>query len=690
MLNFDLKIRSRDLNTLINTVKHYNPDADFDLIRRVYAFADKAHQDQTRLSGEPYIIHPLEVALILANLKFDTTTMAAAILHDTVEDTGTTIEVISRQFGDEIAQLVDGVTKISSIKNKSRATAQAETLRKMLIATTRDIRVIIIKLADKLHNMRTIMFQPPEKQQRIATETMDIYAPIARRLGMSKISSELEDLSFQVLHPVEYEKIRKKLSQRRNDLEEYLDNIRNELMGKLGELHIQADISWRAKHFYSIYRKMYKQKKELDDIYDIRAIRIITNEIKDCYGILGVIHTMWSPITARFKDYIAVPKSNMYQSLHTTVIGPEGYPLEIQIRTHSMHITAEMGIAAHWLYKDGKVSAGKGIKKDYKKLSLLQDISKWKKDLQDSREFMTSLKMDLYEDEIFVFTPLGKIIKLAQGATPIDFAFAIHTEVGYHTVGAKVNNKMVSLKDELRSGDIVEILTNKNGHPKQEWLKSVVSPNARYKIRSWLRKQIENETREPIHEKDKEKQKEKNRPKTPKQITVSIPREEQVRIKNLSKKQRIGVKIEGTSDVLIRLSQCCQPIPGDDVIGFITRGRGITVHKKTCPSLKKMSDEQERFIKIVWDDSSERFYPVKLSVKGLDRPNLLKDIADEISLCQTNIIKAEAQVDDNGTALFRFILEVKSKRHLKDIENRIRKIKNITDVFKVNEKVIIK
>ncbi|HOO73122.1 MAG TPA: bifunctional (p)ppGpp synthetase/guanosine-3',5'-bis(diphosphate) 3'-pyrophosphohydrolase [Spirochaetota bacterium] len=683
----DLKIRSRDIETLISTIKQKNPDDDLDLIKRAYDYACESHKNQLRLSGEPYIIHPLEVALILANLNFDTTTIAAALLHDTVEDTGTTLETISSVFGEEVARLVDGVTKISSIKNRSQATAQAETLRKMLIATIRDIRVIIIKLADKLHNMRTIMFQPADKQQRIAKETMDIYAPIARRLGMSKIASELEDLAFQVLYHQEYEEIRKKLAQRKNELEEYLEYIRTTLHEKLKELNINAEITGRAKHYFSIYRKMYKQNKQFDDIYDIRAVRIITDEVRDCYGVLGVIHTMWSPVAARFKDYIAVPKSNMYQSLHTTVIGPQGFPLEVQIRTKKMHLTAEMGIAAHWLYKDHDAGK-KGIKKEYKDLTLLQDINRWQKDLHDSREFMKSLKMDLYEDEIFVFTPQGKIINLAKGATPLDFAFAIHTEIGFHTVGAKVNNRMVPLREKLNSGDIVEILTSKNGHPTQEWLKFVASPNARYKIRNWLRKNIEKDKKESAEEKEKEKGKKSQ--KEPKKVSVTIPLDEQIRIKNLSKKQRIGVQIEGASDVLIKLSQCCQPIPGDNVIGFITRGRGITVHKINCPSLKRLRNEKERFINIVWEESSSKFYPVKIAVHALDRQNLLKDIADEISLCHTNIIKAEAQVKEEGAALLKFILEVKSNKHLKEIETRIRKIKNVTDVYKLNEKVIIK
>ncbi len=689
MVKLDYKIRSRDYNTLISVIRENGLDVDMNVIKNAYDFAASAHENQSRLSGEPFLTHPLEVAIILAKLKMDTETIVAALLHDTVEDTGTTLEYIRKNFSEEVALLVDGVTKISFIKNRSRATAQAETLRKMLIATIQDIRVIIIKLADKLHNMRTIMFQPADKQQRIARETMDLYAPIANRLGMSKISSELEDIAFTVLFPDEYLIIEEKIAQRKDEVEKYIENVRRILSAKIAELDIQAEITGRAKHYLSIYRKLQEQNKTFDDIYDIRAIRIITGEIKDCYGILGIIHTLWSPITARFKDYIAVPKSNMYQSLHTTVIGPEGFPMEVQIRTEEMHATAEMGIAAHWMYKEKK-----SLKKDYKNLKLLNDIKEWQKDLKDTREFMKSLKMDLYEDEIFVFTPQGKIIKLASGATPVDFAFAIHTEVGLHTTGAKVNNKIVPLKTKLRSGDIVEILTSKKGHPSEAWLKFVVSPRARYKIRQWIRKQNESQQpQEPQEQKEARDSRETIRDTQEEEKSniaeVFIPKDEQLKLEKYSRKSNFGVTIDGASNVLIRLSQCCQPIPGDDVIGFITRGRGITVHKKNCPSLKRLRTEKERFINIVWEESGS-LYPIKLAVHSIDRPNLLKDILDEISLCKTNILKAEAEVKDGTHAVFKFILEVKSQEHLSEIISSVKKVQNVNDVFKINEKVVLK
>jgi len=680
MPEFDLKIRSRDLATLEESIRAYNPDGDFDILRRAYAFAEEAHKNQNRLSGEPYIIHPLEVALILASLKMDITTISAALLHDVVEDTGTTLELIKKQFNSEIANLVDGVTKISHIKDRSKASAQAETLRKMLIATVKDLRVIIIKLADKLHNMRTIMFQRDDKQQRIAKETLDIYAPIARRLGMTKISSELEDHSFHVIYRDEYDQIRRLLSERDHERDEYLDQIRGVITKKMQDLKINATITGRAKHYFSIFRKMKIQEKSFDEIYDIRAIRVITEEVKDCYAVLGVIHTLWSPVQGRFKDYIAVPKSNMYQSLHTTVIGPEGHPLEVQIRTREMHETAQMGVAAHWVYKEDK----KDPKKDYKDLTLLRNINKLYSEGGNTREFMQDLKMDLYEDEIFVFTPRGKIIKLAKDSTPVDFAFAIHSEIGLHTNGAKVNTRIVPLRTKLQSGDIVEVLTSKNGHPSEAWLKFVRSSGARYKIRNWLRKnqqqtEEEEKPKQPVHK------------KKPQTAEVTIPVDEQIKLSKFSRKKKSdGISIEGAANVLIKLSQCCQPIPGDDVVGFITRGRGITVHKKNCPSLKRLEREKERFIKVVWEETENSFYPIKLAVEGVDRPNLLKDLADEISLCNTNIIKAEATVKETGYAAFKFILEVKSNKHLEAIKVRIMKIKNITDVYKLNEKVIIK
>ncbi len=475
-----------------------------------------------------------------------------------------------------------------------------------------------------------------------------------------------------------YNDIKNNIAQRNTELEAYLENVRKILGERLAALNISARITGRAKHYYSIHKKIHEQKKPFEEIYDIRAIRIITNEIRDCYGILGVVHTLWSPIIKRFKDYIAVPKSNMYQSLHTTVIGPDGHRLEVQIRTEKMHATAEMGIAAHWLYKEDPSV----IKKDYKNITFLRDITEWQTDLQDTREFMKSLKMDLYENEIFVFTPKGKIIKLPKGATPLDFAYAIHTEIGHSTVGAKVNSQIVPLKTKLKSGDIVEIMTSKKGHPSESWLKLAISPSARNKIRAWLRRQLEADVK---HEEDDKPREERTAP-------ASIPGDEQIKLKSTprKKKKQAGITINGASNVLIRLSQCCQPIPGDDVVGFITRGRGITVHKRNCPSLKRLAHEQERFVSIKWEGAPDTLYPVKVAVEGIDRPNLLKDVADEIALAKTNIIKVEARVEESEHAVFRFILEVQSNDHLKEIIAKLKSVKNITNVYKLNEKVILK
>ncbi len=681
MGEFDLKIKERDFNTLLEILKKNRPDADISLITKAYQYAENAHKDQKRLSGEPYIIHPLEVAIILAKLKMDSDTIIAALLHDVVEDTEISLLKITTNFNEDIAHLVDGVTKISSLKKKTKYHDQAQTLRKMLMATIKDARVIIIKLADKTHNMRTLMFQPPAKQKKIATEVLDIYAPLAGRLGMSKTRSELEDLAFHILYPEDYNELKKHFSLRREEIEAYIEFISEELNKELVKNSIQAEISGRVKHFYSIYRKMKFQDKSFEDIFDIRAIRIIAKEVRDCYAILGTVHTLWPPVPSRFKDYIAVPKSNMYQSLHTTVTGPDKHFLEIQIRTQEMDITAEMGIAAHWSYKEN-MDLKDSISKQ-SGLALLKDITKWREDVNDTREFMTELKMDLYEEEIFVFTPKGKIIKLAKGATPIDFAYLIHTEVGHHCSGAKVNNVMVPLRTTLNSGDIVEITTSLNHHPNDTWMKIVKSSNARTKIRTWLRKHNSEA------DSDAKKEEKLKKIKKEKIAEVTVPETDLIKIHQYNKKNKTGITVEGDSNVLIKLSQCCQPIPGDEVIGFITRGRGITVHKKSCPSIKQMKGEQERFINIVWS-GSEQSHPVKIAITATDRPHLFRDIADQISVMKTNIIKIEAPEPEGGIATIKFVLGVKSVDHMNEIIKRLKTIKDIRDVYKINEKVILK
>ena len=674
----------RDIDALIEIIKKNDPDADLEIVKKSYDVAYRAHDGQVRLSGEPYIIHPLEIATILAKLNLDITSICAALLHDVVEDTTYSMEYLSEEFGEDVAMLVDGVTKISSLKNRSKTHAQAETLRKMLLATVKDVRVIIIKLADKLHNMSTIEYQPSHKQQRIAKETLDIYAPIARRLGMSRLATILEDLSFAVLNKDEYNYIKDKIDQKQSESDSYLENVRNIIIDELKDLNINVVIKGRVKSFYSIYRKMVANSKSFDEIYDIRGIRVLTDELKNCYTILGIIHSLWSPIEGRFKDYIAVPKSNMYQSLHTSVIGPEGLPLEVQIRTKDMDTTAEMGIASHWIYK----SKDRDFNPDYKNLSILNNLTSINIDKMNTRDFVSTVKMDLYDDEIFVFTPKGEIIKLPAGSTPIDFAYAIHTEVGNRCSGAKVNNKLIPLKTKLKSGEIVEILTSKNVHPVEAWLKIVKSGSARYKIRNWLKKNRDDQAKTEEELKRKEDKK-----KEVKRASFIIPESEKLKVSNLSNSSKINVSIEGNNNVLTKLAQCCQPIPGDEVIGFITRGRGITIHKTTCPSIEKLKKESERFIDIIWqkDEKGEKNkYPIKMTVEAHDRPDLLKDVTDEISLTKSNILKLEAQSNAKGSAVLKFIIEVTSNEHLTDLIKRIKRIDSVTNVYKINEKVIIK
>ncbi|HOU85904.1 MAG TPA: bifunctional (p)ppGpp synthetase/guanosine-3',5'-bis(diphosphate) 3'-pyrophosphohydrolase [Spirochaetota bacterium] len=664
------------LSRLITKVKTSRPENDTDLITKAFAFAESAHENQKRRSGEPYIIHPVESAVILSDLKMDTATIAAALLHDVVEDTKFSIEDIKTEFGQEIADLVDGVTKISSLNEKTKQRDQAETLRKMLMATIKDARVIIIKLADRTHNMRTISAMPRAKQERIAQEVFDIYAPLAGRLGISQMRSELEDLAFEVIYPEEYNELKTKISERREEMEAYIEYIQSELSSAIHKSGMSANITGRVKHYYSIYKKLKAQNKSLDDIYDIRAVRVLTDEVKSCYAILGIVHTLWSPIPARFKDYIAVPKSNLYQSLHTTVTGPDNHFLEIQIRTFEMDRTAEIGIAAHWAYKEKVNAANENVKY----VSLLQDIKKWRDEIKNTREFMTELKMDLYKEEIFAFTPNGKIIKLPFGATPVDFAYSIHSEVGNHCSGARINNKLVPLKTEIQNGDIVEIITTANKGPTESWLKFVKSSGARNKIKSWL-----NHKKKLLLPDSQEEKKEK----TQKQTRVSVPQNELIKISKLSSKNKSSVIVDGNSNVLISLAQCCQPIPGDEVIGFITRGKGISVHKKNCASIKRLAHSSERFIKIVWAESAGS-HPVKIAVEAEDRPNLLKDITDKIYQMNVNIVKMEGEATKSGNAEMRFVIEVKSIEELNAILKKIRETKNVLKAFKVNEKVVIK
>lgn len=674
MVEYDYKMVQDLYDELREHVLEHHPKTDIPLVDKAFEVAELAHREQKRLSGEPFVIHPLAVGLILARNRMDAPSIIAALLHDVVEDTGTVLKEISDNFGDEIAHLVDGVTKISSLKNRTKSHEQAESLRKMLLATIDDPRVIIIKLADKTHNMRTLEFQPRHKQKRIAQEVLDIYAPLAGRLGMSKIRSELEDLAFLVLHPDAYKEIHDKISARKDELENYLTQIRSEIEENLSKMNISARIFGRVKHYYSIYQKMIQQDKPFEEIFDIRAIRIITDEIKDCYAILGIVHTIWQPLPSRFKDYIAVPKSNMYQSLHTTVTGPNKQFLEIQIRTEAMNITAEMGIAAHWIYKEHEKEKESSRLKN---LSLLQNITKWRSELKDTREFMQALKMDLYSDEIFVFTPKGKIIKLAKGATPIDFAYAIHTEIGQHCAGAIINNKISPLKTKLKNGDIVSIITNPSKHPSDSWLKFVRSSNARYKIRSWLKKQkaLEQEKNTAPVKKEAE----------PKVAEFVVEKSDITKIPQ--KTEASDIVVDNNMNVPIRLAQCCQPIPGDDVVGFISKDKKIAVHKRSCSSLQRLNIEKERFINISWSESIH-MHPVKIVIDAIDRPNLLAEITTELSHNKINIIRLDASESKGGFATIRATVEVKSVDHLQQTLDKIKALRDVVEVSKLNEKVI--
>ncbi|AZR73091.1 (p)ppGpp synthetase [Anoxybacter fermentans] len=713
-----------NLQDLLEKIKSYTNDPDLDIVGRAYEFARKAHEGQFRDSGEPFFNHPVEVAEILAELELDVITIAAALLHDVVEDTDITIEQIEEEFGKEIALLVNGVTKLSQIAFKSREEHQAENLRKMFLAMAKDIRVILIKLADRLHNMRTLNYTAPEKQKRKAEETLEIYAPLAHRLGMFKIKWELEDLSFRYLEPKKYYDLARKVATTRKEREKNIERAIRTIKEKIeSETNIKVEIYGRPKHLYSIYQKMLRQKKEFSEIYDLTAIRIIVNTVRECYEVLGIVHELWKPIPGRFKDYIAMPKSNMYQSLHTTVIGPKGDPLEIQIRTWDMHRIAEYGIAAHWRYKEGK----KDIEEFDRKLSWLRQLLEWQKDLQDASEFMENLKIDLFEDEVFVFTPKGDVVSLPCHATPVDFAFFIHTEIGMSCVGAKVNGKIVPLEYKLENGDIVEIITSKNSTgPSRDWLKFVKTSKARSKIKRWFKRLKQEEVTErgkqaleeelkrhradlKSLEKSGELEKAANRlgyqrvedlleaigynKVTPTQVAVKLglvqtketvldklTQKRPIRRKSVSK----GVRVEGVDDLFVRLSRCCNPVPGDEIIGYVTRGRGVSVHRKDCPNVKTLLKEKERCVNVSWDIDRIETYQVELELEAMNQCSLLNNITSVISEAKVNITAINARTNRDGTAKINISLEISSLEHMNDIIKRLRCIDGILDVRRAN------
>ncbi len=713
----------RTLADLIAEIPRYQPGADLELVQRAYAFSQDVHDGQRRMSGEPYHLHPLEVAGLLVDFKMDVTTVTAGLLHDVLEDTATTKEVLAERFGSDIAELVDGVTKIGKLAFASREERQAENFRKMLVAMARDIRVLMIKLADRLHNMRTLEYLAADKQRKIAQETLDIYAPLAHRLGMAKVKGELEDLALKVLHAEAYDDLHRRVAKRRLEREAEINQVITILLKKLGEVGIQAQITGRPKHFFSIWKKM-QQGREFDEIYDLTAVRILAPTVRDCYGALGVVHSLWKPVPGRFKDFIAIPKSNMYQSLHTTVIGPKGDPVEIQIRTPEMHRIAEEGIAAHWLYKEKRGKDGFD-----RAFVWLRQLLEWQQEMKDPREFMETVKVDLFPDEVYVFTPKGDVKALPEGSTPIDFAYAIHTEVGNRCVGSRVNGKLVPLRQALRQGDIVEIMTSPTQKPSRDWLKVVRSTRARSKIKQWLRTE-ERAGSVMLGRELLEREAKKHRlalttllesqelaklatehgystvddllagigyGKTAVQTVIArfLPAEAQVETRPVepvrpvrppgkSRADSGGVTVKGVDDVLARFAKCCTPVPGDPIVGFITRGRGITVHTRDCPNLAAGVVDSERTVEVAWDVAEKLPLPVKIAVYiGRDRPGLLAEISTAISSRQANIVKAEVTVTEDRRGINHFTVEVGDLDQLQGVMGAISAIKDVIGVERV-------
>jgi GTP pyrophosphokinase len=708
---------------------------DRDRVAEAFVYACVHHADQLRRTGEDFIIHPVGVAKICAGMRLDTETLCAALLHDTVEDTSASLEEVQEAFGDEVAGLVDGVTKLTGLTFQSRDEAQAENYRKMMVAMATDIRVILIKLADRLHNMRTIAAVPKQKQIEKARETLDIYGPIAHRLGIHAIKWELEDLAFQTLHPRKYNEIKGLVAQQRAERERYVNQAGQYLSKELDELGIDAEISGRAKHFYSIYSKMTKKGREFNEIYDLTAMRVIVGSVKDCYGAVGVIHSLWKPLPGRFKDFIAMPKFNMYQSLHTTVIGPEGRPLEIQIRTREMHDLAEFGIAAHWMYKESGVGAAPSASPDGK-LKWLRSLLDWQQDMSDPREFMETLKVDLFEDEVFVFTPKGEVKSLASGATPLDFAYEIHTDVGHRCVGAKVNGKIVPLSYQLRSGDIVEVLTSKRERgPSRDWLALVKTTRARNKIKAWFkaenRKDTEHTGRELLQEHLKKQglpaQKivgsslladviremgfrkaddfyialggAKISPKVVVNKVMQLLKQGEAaeseptaaddllhtrrrRSRATTSSTRFGISVDGIDEVMLRMAKCCRPVPGDPIVGYISLGRGITIHREDCPNVAVLRRDPERFTPVSWDGDADTSFRVEIQVDGWDRHRLLEDMSRTFAEAGINIIEARCTVT-HPMVKNRFVVEVGDTHALDQTISRLRNIDSVFDAYRV-------
>ncbi len=719
---------------LLRHVQANRPSDDVTLIRKAWEFCVQHHKGQMRASGEPYIIHPLEVAEVLAEMKMDSTAIAAGLLHDSVEDTPATSEEIEAGFGDQVAHIVEGVTKIDKIQFANREDRQAENVRKMLLAMVTDVRVVLIKLADRLHNMRTLEHLQPDRQEAIARETLDIYAPLAHRLGMGKVRGELEDLAFRYTDPVSFEQVSAAVEARRVEGEQFLKGVEDTLIEQLRENNIEARVEWRIKRLYSIYQKLQRSKISFDQVYDLLAVRVITEDIAACYAVFGLIHTLWRPVPGRIKDFIAIPRANRYQSLHTTVIGDGGHQFEVQIRTEDMHRIAEEGIAAHWKYKAGANTVNA---RDEERLNWIRQLVEWQKEMTDPNEFLSSLKMDLYPDEVYTFTPKGKVVVVPADGTPVDFAYTIHTEVGHTCVGAKVNGRMVPLRTKLRTGDIVEVVTQKDHKPSRDWLTFVKSPRARNKIKHWLN---EDQRRRAVDIGRKLLEREARKHKVPQaQIsdqdlgriaceygvataadllaTVGLgkhsahqvlnklapgyaapaesdtpapetkpgesPMSDAVRKLHLTGSD--SLQVEGQNDLLVYRARCCNPIRGEEIVGYVTRGKGVAVHARGCPNVQNLLYESDRRINVEWSrvgDTTGRpqRYPVKITIYCDDRTGMLKELTAVISDDDTNIRNIDIRHDDSGEAIIEFIVEAEDVRHLNRMVLGIRRVNGVRDV----------
>jgi GTP pyrophosphokinase len=706
---------------ILRKVQGYRPADDLGLVRKAYELSASEHRAQKRLSGEPFLSHPLEVANILADMRLDPICLAAGMLHDVVEDTPTSIDRIRQEFGPEVARIVGGVTKISRLQALGREEQQAENLRKMVLAMVDDIRVVLVKLADRLHNMRTLEHLPPEKRQWIAQETVEIYAPIAHRLGMGKVRGELEDLAFRYIEPEAHEEMKKEVETRRKVSEDFLAEVCAQVEAKMKEHSIPARISGRIKRLYSIWQKLKRQHITFDQVYDLLAIRIITDSVKNCYAALGIIHNTWRPVPGRIKDFIAIPRPNFYQSLHTSVIGPQGQPFEAQIRTEEMHRVAEEGIAAHWKYKDGQPMS----KQDEERFAWLRQLVEWQQEMGDAGEFLSTLKVDLYPEEVYTFTPKGKVITLPREATPIDFAYAIHTEVGHHCVGAKVNGRIVPLKYRLRNGDIVEIVTQANHSPSRDWLPLVKTSRARNKIKHWInvaqrgraveigKKLIEKEARKydvalkKIGEEDYQRVAREYGCSQADDLSAGIgfgkfsarqilaklvpsARLEAGQPSRLSRavQHALGlardaaIQVHGHDDLMVYRSKCCNPIRGEEIVGYITRGRGIAVHSKTCPNVQNLLYDSERRIEVEWAGPKYTVYPVKLTLFTADRQGLLADVTSAISGVHSNIQNIEARTGDNQASI-DVTVDIVDLKHLEKIVSSLKRIEGVYQVERV-------